>query len=350
MNKVRSIDEQIKTNLIVEVLSGSRAYGMNTAESDYDYRGIFCEDRINVITPFFPMGQKIEDENADRVIYALSKFMKLYTEANPNILELLWVDESDVLTSSTEYGMLRQHRQALLSSKLAFTFTGYAAAQIKRIRGHNRWISYPHGETPPHQSDYVTLVYNFTQDKIFKIRLSDYKHDHCLKHFDGNLYGLYQMAGERTCNEDHSLKEYDSDTEKVPMFIVKFNKQEFNGALEDYQNYWRWKNNRNEKRSALEEQYGYDCKHASHCVRLLRTGLEALQTGQINVKRSDAQELLAIRNGAWTYEQLLEYAEYMDHEVREVWYHKTALPKKPDIKLAASLLVDIQQHFWDTNT
>ena len=354
----RSAEAMIADNTIVKVLAGSHAYGMALPTSDIDHRGIFVADRINIQTPFFPIGESINMNGEDTVIYELSKFMHLYTQGNPNILEILWVDLEDVLHSTMEYEILRTYREELLSSKIAFTFTGYAAAQIKRIRGHNKWISNPKPVDPPRQIDYVSLVHNFTPDKVFKINLEDYKLHYRLIPYDGNVIGLYEFDSYETYDEKFTLNlAYDkadkelylkpNGTRRLPLFILKFNKDEYNTALDDWKNYWNWKDNRNEKRSALEEEHGYDTKHGAHCVRLMRMGLEALQTGQINVKRKDAAELLAIRNGAWAYEEMVEYAEHLDNEIRNVWYHKTALPKTPDIKKAARIVMTLQNSIWD---
>lgn len=46
-----------------------------------------------------------------------------------------------------------------------------------------------------------------------------------------------------------------------------------------------------------EIELGYDPKEAGHLIRFLREGLEILTEGIINVRRPDAQELLAIRKG-----------------------------------------------------
>lgn len=101
------------------------------------------------------------------------------------------------------------------------------------------------------------------------------------------------------------------------------------------------------KRHADFEANKVDFKHAMHLVRLMRMGIEALRDEEIIVKRPDALELLEIRGGAWTYEEIVAYAEKMDKEVREVWYKKTNLPKKPDLKFAASLLMDVQDLVWN---
>ena len=47
-----------------------------------------------------------------------------------------------------------------------------------------------------------------------------------------------------------------------------------------------------------------------------------------------------------TLEEIVEYAEQMDNHIRSFWYMKTDLRKKPDIKFAANLLMDVQDIVW----
>lgn len=358
MTKIRSVDAMIADNTIMRGYGGSHAYGTNIATSDVDIRGIFCADKINIQTPFFPVKQSIDmTGDNDITIYELSKFLELYVQGNPNILELLWLDDTSIVDTSPEYDILRNYRYDLLSSKVAFTFTGYAISQIKRIKGHHKWINNPKPVDPPRQTDYVSLVHNYADEKLFKLNIYDFRDDYRLIPYDGNVIGLYPFKGYQTFadsfslnlvyeKEDDSLFLNDDGTRRLPVAIIKFNKQEYNTAMDDWQNYWSWKKNRNEKRSSLEEQFGYDTKHAMHCIRLCRAGLELLQDGVFNVKRPDAAELLSIRNGAWSYEELLASADHLDNEIRNVWYQKTALPKTPNIKLAAKVLMEVQDSIW----
>lgn len=69
-------------------------------------------------------------------------------------------------------------------------------------------------------------------------------------------------------------------------------------------------------------------KHAMHLVRLMRMCREILTDGKVLVKRPDAEELKAIRFGAWTYEKLIEWADAQEAEMEEL-YHKSPLPKEP---------------------
>jgi uncharacterized protein len=337
--------------LICNMYAGSHAYGTSTPESDVDFRGIFVADPIQIRTPFYPIHEQNNSNEEDTKYYELNKFMQLATQCNPNIIELLWTDMSDVTLSTPAYELLRSHAADLLCSKIAFTTSGYAFSQLLRIKGHNKWINSPQPVDPPKQSDFISLVHNFTSDKIFSVSLHDYTEGHRLIPCGDNTLGLYKMDGYSPFNQTtgNLNTDYLGNHHElgIPLMIVKFNKLEYNNAKDKWSHYWTWKTNRNEKRGVLEEKYGYDTKHCLHLVRLLRIGAEVLKTGIVNVKRPDAEELLAIRNGAWTYDQVIQYAETMDKHIKEVLYPSTNLRRTPNIKLAAELTLKVQDLMWN---
>lgn len=342
--------ELIEKNKIVEHIAGSQAYGTSTPESDLDKRGLFLADPINIRTNFFNIKEATIETEEDTKFYELTHFMNLLLQNNPNIVETLWTDESDILFKDSlgVYDLLRSNRSKFLCSKVAFTYSGYAFAQMKRIKGHNKWINNPQSENPPRQIDFISLIQNFQDNKMFKISLEDYQVNHRLIPYGNNIFGLFELDGYSPFDFKYKLNTlFDGNHSDFtnPKMILKFNKEEYNQAKDIWKNYWVWKNNRNEKRSKLEEEHGFDTKHSSHLVRLLRTGLEILQTGHVHVKRPDAQELLAIRNGSMTYDELIEYSEHMDNEIK-TWYKKTDLPKKPDFKYAANILIQCQDIMW----
>lgn len=129
-----NLQQLCRDNEIVRVVAGSRAYGTANINSDFDYRGIFVAPEKFTRTPFFKVEQvELEDEQ-DSKYYELNHFMKLYVDCNPNILELLWVDEQHVVTSSLLYDTMRENREVLLSKKVAHTFSGYAYSQLQKIK------------------------------------------------------------------------------------------------------------------------------------------------------------------------------------------------------------------------
>ena len=346
--KIRSAQTLMKENLLVKHFAGSHSYGTAIASSDVDFRGIFCADPVNILTPFFPLREATDSSEEDTKYYELAHFLKLCLDCNPNIVETLWVDAGDIVHCTPAYNYLRNNRVHFLSSKIAFTTSGYAMSQLKRMKGHNKWINNPQPKESPLPKDFVTVVQRYQEgfDKHFHLWFED----HRLIPYGNNLYGVHYAKDHSLFNEQGGLNtQFEGDVKEysIPAGIVKFNKEVYRTAKEKHEQYWDWKNNRNEKRSKLEEEFGYDTKHAMHLVRLMRMGVEALRDCKIIVKRPDAQELLEIRNGKWTYEEVLKFAEDMDNEVRNVWYKKTMLPKKPDVKFAAKQLMKVQDMIWE---
>jgi len=88
------------------------------------------------------------------------------------------------------------------------------------------------------------------------------------------------------------------------------------------------------------EKFGYDCKNAAHLIRLLRMGIEALTTGEINVARHDAKQLKEIKSGQWTLAQVGTEAGRLQVLLDEAFV-RCELPNKPDYAKAEEILMDI---------
>lgn len=97
-----------------------------------------------------------------------------------------------------------------------------------------------------------------------------------------------------------------------------------------------------EKRRELVRQFGYDTKNASHCIRIFRMGIELLETGAVNVDRAniDAEELLSIKRGAWSYDRVASEARSLEIRANEALL-KTSLPDEPDRASIEKALIEI---------
>lgn len=352
----------MKTFDMMRCYSGSLAYGTNLPTSDVDIRGLFCAEPKFIRTPFFNIKEQTLADEEDGKIYELTNFMKLFVEMNPNIIELMFVDEKDIISSSDAYAYLRTMAPELMSSKVAFSFSGYAMAQLKRIRGHDKWITNPQPEAKPTQKDFFRLVHSYSEHDalhdVFKYEkfksAMENLNDMCiLVPYGNDIYGVVEnFNSSGMFNADGSIRHVDyqqltdDDKKKKPLFIVKYLAEEHKQAKEKHRNYWTWKQNRNEVRHQLEVNFGYDTKHAMHLVRLMRMAEEILTDGKVLVKRPDAQELLDIRAGKWTLDELLKWADEKDHYIREVLYKKTDLPKYTDLELASRVLMTAQDICW----
>ncbi|CAG0927045.1 hypothetical protein TFLX_00316 [Thermoflexales bacterium] len=277
-----------ETNLILKVISGSRAYGLDQPDSDTDTRAV-CIPPIEYLLGLKTFEQH-ENATGDHVIFALAKFVRLALQGNPNIIEVLYTDPADVLFADRFGERLLATREIFLSRHVGETFSRYAIAQLRRMENHHRWLI-----EPPDQQPQPTE------------------------------FGATRVAGR--------FRFPDTDRERA-----------YRAALKHWNNYQVWRRNRNPARAKLEEKHGYDTKHAMHLLRLLHMGGEILREGVVRVKRPDAAWLKSVRHGALTYEEVIDLAAR--HEATlSASIEQSPLPSEPDTATADQLTIELQQEF-----
>jgi uncharacterized protein len=276
------------TNLILKVISGSRAYGLDHPGSDTDTRGV-CIPPIEYLLGLKTFDQH-ENETGDHTVFALAKFVRLALQGNPNIIEVLYTDPADILLVNRFGKRLLAAREIFLSRHVGETFSRYAVAQLRRMENHHRWLSEP----PDHQPQPAE-------------------------------FGASTVAGRSRFP--------DTDRERA-----------YRAALKHWNDYQTWRRQRNPARAELEEKHGYDTKHAMHLLRLLRMGEEILCEGVVRVKRLDATWLKSVRAGALTYDEVIELAVERETALATLIEH-SPLPAEPDSATADHLLVELQQEF-----
>lgn len=153
-------------------------------------------------------------------------------------------------------------------------------------------------------------------------------------------------------------EDYDHTTVNFDLLLKgrdAFSSKRAHGAFVGYANAQLQKMQRNvyngymgEKRKAIVQKFGYDTKNASHCIRLLRMGIEFLNTGVLNVWRADdKEELLRIKQGAWSLTEVQQEAARLFDGAHDA-YEKSPLPKLPDEARAESILMELQYRFLET--
>lgn len=364
--RIARIVAEIESNPDVEkvlmlCLAGSHAYGTATATSDTDIRGIFVAKKEVICTPFKQVNELTIGSEEDAKVYELNNFMKLFTDMNPNIIELGFTDDEATLYSTPAWEEMKSSLHALLNKNVAFRFSGYAMSQLKRIKGHNKHISNPPPKEKPTQIEFFRLVQSYLDVPVMKHedfmrKLNNLEGICTLVPFGGDIYGVvpdHRDSVGPMFNPDGSIRklEYEEIPEAVkkqqPLFIVKYMRQDHTVAKDKHHNYWQWVNNRNASRHELEEKFGYDTKHAMHLVRLLRMGEEILKGEGVNVRRPDAQYLLDIRNGKYSYEEIVSWAEEQDKNILQELYPSSTLNKRSNLRLAAKIIMNVQRGVWE---
>ncbi len=135
-------DFDLEPLIIYRCVTGSKAYGLETEESDTDRRGIYLAP-AELQWSLFGSPEQFEDNAAQACYWELQKFLVMALRANPNILECLYSPLVEKATPLAEE--LLSIRQGFLSQMIFQTFNGYALSQFKKIeqdlrnQGEVRW-------------------------------------------------------------------------------------------------------------------------------------------------------------------------------------------------------------------
>ena len=357
-----------ETSVIFETIHGSHAYGLNTDESDIDRRGVCIPPRalgLGFVRQFEQ--QDTWDESCDdRVIFGLRKFFSLAAQSNPNALELLFTEPRFHLRCTQAGEKLLARRQDFLSRQAQQAFCGYALSQLKRIRRHRCWLLDPPAG-PPSRTEFGLperrKLIDASADGAFNAIFADLLHASGQEHAAEDFQKRY-MDPESPHFQDwkslvHSVSAHDPEfferhAEVLDecmdlsreLITVLSREKAYTSALNEWQQYQAWKRHRNPARAALEACFGYDCKHAMHLVRLMKMGREVLTHGTLQVYRhEDREELLAIRNGQWSYDELLAFAEQEQQALKDLAL-RSPLPPKPDLEVLNELCVELQMEYY----
>ncbi|GAA2368428.1 nucleotidyltransferase domain-containing protein [Nonomuraea africana] len=117
-------------DLILSVIVGSRAYGLDTPGSDTDRRGVF----VVPTEAFWRLDKPPTHRDGplpEQFSWEVERFCSLALDANPTVLETLW---SPLVEHATPTGSrLLALREAFVSQLAHRTFARYADAQFRRL-------------------------------------------------------------------------------------------------------------------------------------------------------------------------------------------------------------------------
>lgn len=125
----------VARHTIYAAVVGSRAYGLATAGSDTDLRGVYAAPAEAFWSLVKPPAH-VEGPEPDQFSWELERFCELALKANPNLLEVLHSPLPVVRTPLGEE--LLDLRGAFLSQLVHQTYSGYVISQFTKIEGDLR--------------------------------------------------------------------------------------------------------------------------------------------------------------------------------------------------------------------
>lgn len=99
--------------------------------------------------------------------------------------------------------------------------------------------------------------------------------------------------------------------------------------------------------NAYKDKGTYKTKHAMHLIRLLHSGIAAVQAGEIRVDVAEhREELLHIRNDGLPFEEVKRRALELDEQFQQA-FERTTLPEQPDYARVEAFLLRARRRMVD---
>jgi uncharacterized protein len=340
--------------LLFHAISGSRAQGLATPQSDTDIKGVYVLPQKD----FFGLKytEQINNPTNDVVFYELKRFFELLLKNNPNILELLATPANSVLFKHQLFELISPH---LFLSKLCNqTFVQFAEAQIKKARGLNKKIVNPVDRERKTIANFCYIAKgqgsvplgvwlaenNYSQEQCGLAAVPHFKDTYTVFYSNQTGTPLKGIFSGIDAN-DVLLSSIPKGIE--PLALLNFNKGGYSTYCREYKEYWDWVAKRNESRYEGTMQHGknYDAKNMMHVFRLLNMAEDIATKGEVIVKRPEKEFLLQIKSGKYEYDYLMQAATEKIAAVNSLFI-SSPLPEKPNETIANNLLVEIRERFY----
>lgn len=365
--------QEVNDNLIFLTQVGSQAYGTNIpGVSDEDLGGIAIPPKEYFIgDKHFEQSNKwtdAEGNKIDKTIYNFNKAIDLMLDANPNMIDMLFMPERSIKFIRPEWERILAIRESFISKKAKHSFIGYAHAQMERIETHKSYLRSP--VERPSRIDFdlnETSIFPETQYEVIAKISTDYVPEELRKDFYRSMSSLIDNEGTTLFRQfmepgmvQIAMGEFKKGQKEFLSMLSsisgKFLKDEFTDAaknelryLQAYKNWKRyqdWDKGRNPKRKAMEAKCGYDSKFAMHALRLLSVGIEILEGKGVQVDRTgiDAPYLLEVRNGNIPWDEVLGKSRKSMDRLEEL-YESSTIPYAPNRDLINSVRMDIIEKY-----
>ena len=372
-------------------IRGSQLY--NTAlpdgQSDVDYGGVYIQPTNELIGLPSYYEPQVSDETHDTTYYELGRWVELLMKANPNALESLFVPEDKIVGKvHPAIQLIIDNRDLFVTKEAIKSTSGYAYSQVKRATGHNKKCVNPVTEKKevldfcytfkeqgsqsmkeflaerglnqkycglvniPNMKDTYGVYYDYAayltfedlddvtkRNIIFKSGLVDVNDvDKIFNRMDNKEFfgyaGIVHPDG-----KSNEVRLSSIPKGEKPICFMTYNQQGYESHCKRYKEYQEWIQNRNEQRYASNGNSNYDRKNMGHTVRLLHMGKELAENKGFNVVRTwDREMILDIRNGKYTYEEIMEYVNKTYDEMMTA-YETCTLPETADKEKVNELLI-----------
>lgn len=370
--------------ILFETIVGSQAHGTNTPQSDIDRAFVYIlpEDDI--------LGMEYKDQlkiHKDYMGYEIRRFLELLKKGNPTVLELLYSPDDCVLIKHPSFDILLKERTKFVTKVCENSFHGYAKQQRTKAEGLEKLMNWeahrvtkktpidfcyiPQGynsipatywldqrkldqkfcalTSVSHCRDLFAVFYDIDAHNCFS-ELVEFEEREANKHLrkeNGFTMGLGYKGIAFEDSNDIRLSNIPFEERKKSICQLSYNKDSYRKHCDDFKKYQEWLEKRNENRWVEIKGHGQkiDGKNMMHFMRLIMIGKEIAEGKGINIRRPDAVELLKIRKGEVSLQELFDKSDELLLEMKEA-FKIANLPDEISHRYIHNLLVKIRKTFY----
>lgn len=309
-------------NIVLLGLGGSHAYGTNTDTSDLDLRGCALNSKEEILSN--ANFEQFVNEETDTTIYSFNKLVSLLSNCNPNTVEILGLKPEHYLYISSIGQELLDNKKLFLSKRAAFSFGGYATAQLRRLDNKS-----------------ARLVDQSQQEAHILNSIKNSMHDFKRRYFEFNDDSI-KLYVDKAVQEGYDTEIFmDVNLHHYPLRDYKSMWSEMNNIVKDYSKVG--------KRNQNAIEHGKLGKHMMHLVRLYIMCLDILEREEIVTYREKEHDfLMEIRNGKFlddNRQPIPEFFDIVDEYEKKLEYAKenTSLPENPNYKKINEFIISVNE-------
>lgn len=128
--------EHCKGHILAELIGGSTLYGLNTPDSDVDYRGLFFASDKQYVTGFSNIESIVQSGDVDSAYYELTHYLKLLRKSNTQVMEILFAPSNAFTRTNQIFQLLRENSYNLIDSHvLKNSLKGYVYSEMRLATG-----------------------------------------------------------------------------------------------------------------------------------------------------------------------------------------------------------------------
>lgn len=298
---------------------GSRLYGTELPDSDFDIKGVFLPsaDEILLCTP--PKTWTAPSvEGQDNESYSLSRFLDLLAQGQTVALDMLFAPPSAWQLQDPYWYDVQRAAPVSILNKRCGAAIGYARAQAERYSLRGQRIT---------ALEAVLSVLKSWPNKTGQVQDALFSGEQVLNELGPDVRQYINTA---SVDEDSGVLFLDVCGKKIGLNCSVLQATRlYEKMLDEYGT-----------RSREAQSGGADWKALYHAVRICEQTIELLETGRITFPRPNAADLVRIRKGEQAPERVYERIE-SGIEAIECAQRLSELPDEPDREAINKLIRNI---------